>query len=80
MLKSPSLILGRFPFAAKIAHSNRVLNVVLDFYNNGTLHDDEVGHGLVDVGLWKCLEVWEGGGGGGGNVEHPTQAFQVQHR
>ena len=78
MLNSPSLILGRFPFAAKIAHSNRVLNHDDDgdaADEDMISHDDEEGHSLVDVGLvGECLEVWEGGGGGGGDVEHPTKA------
>ena len=81
MLKSPSLILGRFPFAAKTAHSNRVLNDDGENWDEDQIsHDDKVGHSLVDVGLGECLEFWEGGGGGEGDVEHPTKASQVKHR
>ena len=80
MLKSPSLILGRFPFAAKTAHSNRVLNDYGDHWDEDRVsHDEKVGRSLVDVGLGECLESGEGGGGGGGYVEHPPKTSQVQH-
>ena len=61
------MILGRFPFAAKTAHSKRVLNDDSDdqYDECWISHDDEVGHSLVDVRLGKCLEVWEVGVGGG---------------
>ena len=48
-LKSPSLILGRFPFAAKTAHSKRVLNDDNDDYDKTAdykrvLNDDNDDH------------------------------------
>ena len=54
----------------KTAHYKRVLNYDNDdLYDEDWIsHDDEVGHSLVDVGLGKCLEVWEEGVGGGGFV------------
>ena len=40
MLKSPSLILGRFPFAAKTAHSNKVLNNDDEYWDTMTQIDE----------------------------------------